>query len=341
MRDYPEQESARNQPLWPRVAAIGAVAVLAVVAGFLLFLNLNRADDAGTGQASASSQQSESQEASQSAGASASVEPTPVLAEILPNRAIAEVTSGTADVHRQPDDASPVKFTLDTGGRMFVIGEPQVAGDERWYRIAIVAMETCEPACEGIGWVATPLTGKSSVEEVEVDCPASPMNVRDLAALERLEMLHCYGRNDIVVTGVVDTPCCGYVGPYIFKPEWLALPFAPAFLRPGGFGLRHDPSVELDVPERGDIVRVVAHFEDPAATHCRVTIDPAETDPVEPVDAALVILDCRATFVWTAYRVTGHKDLGPCCGSLRSDRPVARRSIPPMAGIAQPARDRT
>jgi hypothetical protein len=334
MRDYPEQESARNQPQWPRVAAIGGVAALAIVAGFLLFLNLNRANDAGAGQGSASSQPSGSQEASQSAEASASVEPTLVPVAILPNRAIAEVTSGMADVHRQPDDASPLKFTLDTGGRMFVIGEPQVTGDQRWYRIALVAEETCEPACEGIGWVATSLTGESSVEEVDVDCPASPIQDKELGALERLEKLHCYGRTDIVVTGIVDTPCCGYVGPYFFKPAWLALPFAPAFLQAGrgAITFRHDPSIDLDVPQRGDIVRVIGHFEDPAATHCRVTIDPAVTDPVDPVDDALVILKCRATFVWTAYRITGHKDLGPCCGSVGTDRPVARQPIPAMAG---------
>jgi hypothetical protein len=81
---------------------------------------------------------------------------------------------------------------------------------------------------------------------------------------------------------------------------------------------RADPESGLDVPERGDVVRVVGHFEDPAATSCRAEIDPEVSgdDPVQLPNAARVVLDCRATFVWTDYEVTGSEDLGPCCGTV-------------------------
>jgi hypothetical protein len=47
---------------------------------------------------------------------------------------------------------------------------------------------------------------------------------------------------------------------------------------------------------------------------------------------ARVVLDCRATFVWTDYEVTGHEDLGPCCGGLPGPRgslslPVTMREV--------------
>jgi hypothetical protein len=51
-------------------------------------------------------------------------------------------------------------------------------------------------------------------------------------------------------------------------------------------------------------VRVTGHFEDPAATSCRATVDPAfEGEGHVPPDPALVILGCRATFAWTDYEV--------------------------------------
>jgi hypothetical protein len=304
--------------------AIGGVAALALIAGLLLVIVLGGSGDGGIGQTSPSPEPSTSP-ASAEASPSASLEPTPEPNAIIPNRAIAEVTQGSADIYAQPGDASAVKFNVDTGRRVFVIGEPQAVGDERWYRVGIVYEDGCGEGdtCEGIGWVATPVSGESSVQEVEIKCPDSPMTDEELGALEPLERLHCYGRDEIAVTGIVDTPCCGYVGPYLFRPVWLAHPDAPAFLHAGGFGgfgFRHDPAIELEVPERGDVVRVTGHFEDPAAVTCRQRINPDFTDdPVEPVDQAMAVLTCRSTFVWSDYEVTDHEDLGPCCGSVRRD----------------------
>lgn len=336
MQDNRGPELTRSQPGWLLPVAIGGVALLALVAGVLLAIVLGGSDDDGTGQASSSPSAGPSQ-ASAEASPSASIEPTPEPNAIIPNRAIAEVMQGSADIHAQPGDASAVSFVLDTGRRVFVIGEPQEEGAQRWYRVAIVYDDSCEGNCEGIGWVATPVTGESSVQEVEIECPESPMRDEDLRALQGLEQLHCYGRNEIVVTGTVDTPCCSYVGPYLFRPTWLAHPDVPAFLHAGGFGgfgFRHDPAIELEVPERGDVVRVTGHFEDPAAVTCRQRINPDFTDdPVEPPDQAMAVLTCRATFVWTDYEVTGQEDLGPCCGSLggeRRSRPVLAPGMTPI-----------
>jgi hypothetical protein len=89
---------------------------------------------------------------------------------------------------------------------------------------------------------------------------------------------------------------------------------------------RADPGVGLEVPERGDVVRVTGHFEDPAATSCRAEVDEDASggEPVQLPEPARVILDCRATFVWTGYEVTGFEDLGPCCGSVPWGTPTGR-----------------
>ena len=269
---------------------------------------------------------------SASGTAASTASPTPVAAPVIANRAVVEVATDVLNVRSAPNETASVLGSLERGRRLFVIGDPRSVGDLRWYRVGSIAGEMCEDACDLLGYVATPLDAEDEawITEVTIGCPASPMTAADLAALEPLEALHCYGRNDIVVTGVVETPCCGYVGPFAFSPAWLAHPQVPAFLQDGlpHGGFRVAPGAGLEVPERGDVVRVTGHFEDPAATTCRVSVDEsfwgdASPEPVQLPDAASVVLGCRAVFVWTDYEVTDHLDLGPCCGSLLPDRELA------------------
>jgi hypothetical protein len=283
-----------------------------------------------TGSADASAPASALPSASGTAAPTAS--PTPVAAAVIANRAVVEVATDTLNVRSAPNETGAVLGTLEGGRRLFIIGDPQSVGDLRWYRVGVVAGPMCESACDLLGYVATPLDADEDpwVAEVAIACPDSPMTADDLGALQPLEALHCYGRNDIVVTGVVETPCCGYVGPFAYSPAWLAHPQVPAFLRAGFAhgGFREAPGAGLEVPERGDVVRVTGHFEDPAATTCRVSVDEsfwgdASPEPVQLPAAASVVLGCRATFVWTDYQVTDHLDLGPCCGSLPADRELA------------------
>jgi len=184
----------------------------------------------------------------------------------------------------------------------------------------VVSGPDCPEDCNLIGHVATPTAAEEEawIAEVAIDCPSSPMTHVQLTSLLPLEALHCFGRNDIVVTGTVENPCCNPPSPIRLTPEWLA-GFSPAFLRQEGgttfvVAFRADPDSGLEVPERGDVVRVTGHFEDPAATSCRASIADDAEEPVELPNPARVILDCRATFVWTDYEVTGFEDLGPCCG---------------------------
>lgn len=316
------------RPWWIPVA-IGVGAIAAVAGGALLGLavmgdrtaggptptpSVASSADAASSVASAS--------ATSSASASPSASPTPPQAAVIPNRAIAAVAAGSLDLHASASSSAAVRTTLATNALVFVIGEPTDADDVRWYRVAILRAVDCTADCDLIGFVATPRdeAEEATLDEVDLACPSSPMADEDLAAMNPLESLHCYGRNDIVVEGTVEHPCCSPPGPFIYSPEWLANPNTAAYLIAvdaglGNVGFRPHPDADLEVPERGDVVRATGHFEDPAATSCRVTVDEeAAPEGVTAPDPARVILDCRATFVWTDYEVIGHEDLGPCCG---------------------------
>lgn len=333
----------RQRPAWLPFAIV-AGGIAAVTAGALVGIILVGGPDEVAADPSASPSASapgsvvpasSSATPSQSGTPTPTPEPTPEPAAVIPNRAIAVVTTDVLNVRASASESASILGELTRGRRLFVIGDPTEANDLRWYRLGVVASPSCETNCDLLGFVATPLAAEEAwIEELAIDCPSSPLTEATIAGLQPLEALHCFGRNEIVLTGTVETPCCGYVGPHVFSPEWLAHPTTPAFLRSAGIGFRPHPDAELEVPARGDVVRITGHYEDPAATSCRVSVDPSwdtGDETVQLPNPARVILDCRATFVWTDYEVTGHEDLGPCCGAL----PEAPAALAPISTRAR------
>lgn len=317
-QNVPIARTARGRrsgtPGW-LIAVIVAGGIAALGAGVLLAIILRGGPGPVAGDASPTAGESSSAAASASATESAvetaSSAPTPEPAAVIPNLGIAAVVTDAVNLRSQPNESANVVAELGTDRRLFIIGEPTESGDLRWYRVATVPSPACSEQCELIGYVATPIeAGDPWIEQVGIDCPISPMTLDDLGPLQPLERLHCYGRNEIVVTGTVAEPTGGYEGPFAYSPEWLAHPIAIPFLStPAGavLGWRPHPDAGLEPPEGGSIIRVTGHFEDPAATSCRVSVDPAfETEnPPQPPDPALVVLGCRATFAWTNYEVIG------------------------------------
>lgn len=249
--------------------------------------------------------------------------PTPAAAAVIPNMAIVEVSTDTLNLRAGPSQSSMLATALREGRRLFVIGSPTEAEGLRWYRVGTSdAPPACELDCELVGYVATPLDAEESwIRRVQVDCPTSPVSADRLGQMPRLEALHCYGRNPLLVTGTVDVPLHGPITPLRHSPEWLAA-WSPQFLR-GAWWLEFHaaPDSGLVPPDRGDVVTVNGHFDDPAAVDCRVRVDAdffgGELPPdFQPPSTAWAVLACRATFVWDHYEVVGFEDLGPCCGSL-------------------------
>ena len=307
----------RGTPWWVP-AGIIAGAIAALGAGVLLAALLDGGPDSVADNpsptATASMGPSTSAGPSDSVAPTASVEPTPEPAPIIPNLGLAAVVTDAVNLRSQPNESGTVVAELAPDQRLFVIGAPSEADDLRWYRVAALAGPSCPEPCEMIGYVATPVEADEDpwIEEVGVSCPTTPMSHDDLSALLPLEALHCFGNNTIVVTGTVELPeGVGYEGPFAYDPAWLAHPLAIPFLATASghvIGFRAPPDADLEPPEDEDVVRVTGHYEDPAATSCRVTLDPAfadeEPQPVPP-EPALAVLTCRATFVWTDYEVIG------------------------------------
>lgn len=258
--------------------------------------------------------------------------PTPVPNAAIPNRAIADVQVDQLNLRAAGNDSAEILGQLRAGARVFTIGAPTETGGVHWYRVAVASgpysggPEYCQgdPYCEAdIGWVASPITGNPWLEAVEVGCPSSPMSIDDLDLLTPMERLQCFGNEDIIVTGTIDHPCCGWMGPIRYDPAWLAAPSAEAMFHAARLHPRFDPDSHVDVPERGSVIRATAHFDDPAAPDCRQSVDPEfEPEDVMLQPTAWVVLECRMQLVVTDYEVVGTEDLGPCCGV----EPPARRA---------------
>jgi hypothetical protein len=319
----PMSRKRERQPAWVPLAIIGG-GIAAIAAGVLVAILLGGGPDDGTAGTSASPSQSASTAASASSAPSESAEPTPTAeptpdtAVIIPNLGIAAVVTDVLNIRSQPSDGASLVAALETDRRLFIIGEPTEADDLRWYRVATVATSTCPGACDLIGYVATPIAaGDPWISEVVIDCPTSPMTIEDLAALAPLEALHCFGRNEIVVTGTIADPLGGYESPVQYSPIWLAHPFAPPYFlattQSVGIGFHPHPDSDLEPPEGGDVVRVTGHYEDPAAPSCRAFVDPEVGGDAANLlpNPAFVVLTCRATLAWTDYEVIGHEEVGP------------------------------
>lgn len=300
---------AARAPRWllPAVAVGGA---LALVGGIVLALALR--DPAPISGSVPSAGGSESVTPSAAASLNGTATPsatpgptaTPLPAPVFANRSIVEVTQEGDRLLLRTGPGGPADEigTLRTGARLFTIGAPEDADGYRWYRVAIVSgpFETnVVDLSTSIGWVASPPTGEAWLAAADVAC-GSPTTVVELAALLPLERLACFGRDELTLTGVLESPPCDACeSPVTYSPAWLAGPdpnvwFAGTDIRfrpaPDAIG----PITEVTEPMP---VRVTAHLEDPDAASCRI-VDPGEGLVEAPAD---VVLNCRTTLVVTEF----------------------------------------
>ena len=312
--------------------AIGAGAIAAILAGAVLGIVLLGprtdavADESPGPSPSASAAPSASGDASAnpspSAIANPSASPTPATVAIIPNLGIAEVTTDGLNLRAAANESSESVAMLERERRLFIIGQPTDAGDLRWYRVApFDDIEGCESGCGLLGFVATPTSGPEDawIEEVDVGCPPSPMTAQQIRSADpargapllrpQRDRGHRHRRSADAWTDLALPLLAGLAD--LRAPRVLQYAFWLTY--------RPHPDAGLETPARGEVVRVTGHFEDPAATDCRVTVDPeffggeVPADLVAP-DPSRVVLDCRASFVWTGYEVTDVVDLGVCCG---------------------------
>lgn len=242
-------------------------------------------------------------ESSLAAPSSIAPSPTSDAVAIIPNRAIAVVTEegDQLNLRTAPKRSAESIGQVPAGSDLFIIGTPQPAEGFAWYRVAMLS----DDATVGeIGWVATPVQGDPWLAQVAVDC-GEPTAAPDLAPLHPLEVLSCFGRDDLTISGVISHPACTGCTDVriVYEPDWLAYPVSWTFAGTN-IAVRFAPAVERQFDPGSSEIGVVltGHFEDAAAPECRAFVDPAHVGtsppPQLPATASLV-LDCRATFVVT------------------------------------------
>ena len=131
--------------------------------------------------------------------------------------------------------------------------------------------------------------------------------------------MHVDGLQD-ELQGVLDYVCNeGGVYPYRFDP-YLAHPRwctalmiddfdDDGFARYGqGLVIRFPEFAPADL-ERGDVVQVRGHFDDPLAASCSAETEPGFGGPA--VDVPFLVLFCREQFVPQEWQVVDHRDLAP------------------------------
>ncbi len=145
-------------------------------------------------------------------------------------------------------------------------------------------------------------------------CPGKVRRVEDLTSVPAKRRAACFGSveltlvvfapvADVDVGGCPPDPAlepgdCSAEPPWLVAPYWvIAGDAAGDALAPNALVAAIDPVSGARRPDDPTWVRVIGHFDDPAATTCRITID-ATGSLAEP--RKTTIARCRSTFVATS-----------------------------------------
>jgi hypothetical protein len=202
-------------------------------------------------------------------------------------------------------------IAISAGRTMVRFDGPVAADGFDWY---LVAMPGTEPGADQLGWVATPQQGDPWLVPSELECPDAAPDPAAMVAMGLVMPIHCYHARELTLVGWVVTGF-GCAGMGTFEPAWLAHPCAnmsyirstptpamgdqPLFLHYPGPGVTN-PTLTY---EDGQQVRIVGHYDDPAATDCVIEPDPNEPAladrNVSASDPAADVAVCRMRFVVT------------------------------------------
>lgn len=193
---------------------------------------------------------------------------------------------------------------LTIGDRLYLVDGPVVADGYDWYLAEPILTQI---GSEGLrfGWVAAAdRTGEPWIAPVEGDCPTAA-TVETLHALASALRLYCFGGTPLVIEGDVTCPDLGAPIPTA-SPAWLtwdgcylnprgAPPYEP--LSPGphvGIAIHYPPGAERATGR----LLVTAHFNDRAASECRLPVPTQEGDAyTQGLTDREQQLRCRASLV--------------------------------------------
>lgn len=218
-------------------------------------------------------------------------------------------------------DFDHVRYLLPPNFPVLVHAEPSAyipgstsADGRGWYYVHVGGRDIMSHV-DGIdGWVAD---GESGLEYLAIQtapCPGPRPSVDDLIVLAHpgspdpedeftaWDRLACYGNAELELEGLIDLLCQGAEFEGVYEPAFLAYPTSCIGL--SGLPLKGAEGV-LEQVERGDLVRLHGHFDDPLAPTCSIQ------GVVPPPDPAFVVWFCREQFVVDDVEVTGHQELPP------------------------------
>lgn len=201
-------------------------------------------------------------------------------------------------------------IAIDAGRTMVVFDGPVAADGFDWY---LVVMPGTELGAGQLGWVATPHQGDAWLVRSELECPTSAPDPTAMVAMGVAMPVHCYQGRELTLEGWVVTGFGCNVGG-TFEPTWLAHPCANmSYIRSTPTPSMGDQPLFLHYPapgvtnptltyNDGQQVRIVGHYDDPAAVECVIeSADPPRLDgrTFEASDPAADVAVCRMRFVVT------------------------------------------
>ena len=257
------------------------------------------------------------------ADADGSPEPTATAPEPAPTRFVARVAAAGLMLRVAPGLSAESLGSFSGGELGLVVQGPVVADGYDWYQFSALGLPPntgCafpvheEPLLcpTWFGWVAgASPEGDRWIEPASLDCPDSPMNMRELAlGRGNMERLACNPDRTVTVRGwwpkEGDIRRGGGYCPSGPPAGWLYCQnynyvFMSERENAEGVGLNViiDPLSGITMPERGQWIEIVGHFDDPAAQDC----DENSALPgggLEDPDQAVLL--CRARLVVDSVR---------------------------------------
>jgi hypothetical protein len=223
---------------------------------------------------------------------------------LAPDR-LAEVVTDDLVVRSLPEISARSTIAptrLSTGKLLLVLDGPVAADGYEWYQVAPFDEFLSDVASEApsLGWVAAGRTGEVWIAPWTEDCPGPTLD--EIWSRSPFLRLACFRDDAIVLEGILGD--CDDVVPGIVEPRWLAN-HGCRLLRFGGPDelsrdlIVRQESGNLDSLDKGVALRVIGHFDDPAAQTCVESTLPGE----EPTAPQLLVLRCRAEFVATDVMV--------------------------------------
>lgn len=313
----------RNSPPWALIIGVIVLAGLAVVAALLVLNEDQPAGAASSPTPSASASTLPSQSASSSASASA--HPTAAssdgAAQAFEVDDVVETAVDALALRTAPGLDGHLTWRLRESTKGIVIGGPVEADGYTWYQLSGMGLpygSGCITPEEGeildcpafLGWVAGTGTDGSSwlTASTPEDCPSGAPDVEVLAGLPFTMRLLCYGSDELTFVAYwpelpTDDNTGGSCPGIDTTAGWLVCQNVNDTVLAAGesgasFPVNVDPGSGVAMPDRGQWVEVVGHFDDAAAQDCGSAADAMDQD------ANALVFGCRWQFVLSSVSVT-------------------------------------